>query len=77
MGNFDKSANISCKLESNVVRNVIPKVELGSCVVDGGSGRAKGQDGGGGTFAGSKSLKRGVDWRIFADVRSALNLRIR
>jgi hypothetical protein len=65
------------RLESKVVREVVFKVGLGRRVVDSGSRWAKGQDAGGGTFTSSNSGKCGGDWRIFAEVRSALKLHVR
>ena len=69
--------NISCSLGAKGVGNVFSGVGVGSCVLNAMSGRAKGQDGGGDMFAYSKAGKRGVDWEIFADVRSALIQRVR
>ena len=43
----------------------------------GNPGQAKGQDGGGGTFASSKASKRGFNCNMFAAVRSALERNVR
>ena len=54
------------------MRRLILSGESKTSGLVGDPGKAKGQDGGGGTSASSKASKRGFNCKIFAAVRSAL-----